>query len=89
MSNRRPEGGWNITRTPVHPGEMLREEFMKPLGIIDQRPRSGTACAGHSRKPDSQRASRNYRRHSIAFGAALRHERQFLDESSEGHTNWS
>jgi addiction module HigA family antidote len=33
MSIRRPEGGWNITRNPVHPGEMLREEFMKPLGI--------------------------------------------------------
>jgi addiction module HigA family antidote len=28
-----PDEGWNITRTPVHPGEMLREEFMKPLGI--------------------------------------------------------
>ena len=33
MSIKRPEGGWKITRTPVHPGEMLREEFMKPLGI--------------------------------------------------------
>ena len=33
MSIKRPEGGWNITRSPVHPGEMLREEFMKPLGI--------------------------------------------------------
>jgi addiction module HigA family antidote len=33
MSIARPEGGWNITRNPVHPGEMLREEFMKPLGI--------------------------------------------------------
>jgi addiction module HigA family antidote len=33
MSITLPEGGWNITRTPVHPGEMLREEFMKPLGI--------------------------------------------------------
>ena len=33
MRNIRPEGGWKITRTPVHPGEMLREEFMKPLGI--------------------------------------------------------
>jgi addiction module HigA family antidote len=29
----RPEGGWKIRRKPVHPGEMLREEFMKPLGI--------------------------------------------------------
>jgi addiction module HigA family antidote len=29
MSIKRPEGGWKITRTPVHAGE----EFMKPLGI--------------------------------------------------------
>jgi len=33
MSVKRPKGGWNITRTPVHPGEMLREEFMRPLRI--------------------------------------------------------
>ena len=33
MSIKRPDGGWNVTRRPVHPGEMLREEFMKPLGI--------------------------------------------------------
>ncbi len=33
MSIERPEGGWNITRAPVHPGEVLREDFMKPLGI--------------------------------------------------------
>ncbi len=33
MSIARPEKGWKISRTPVHPGEMLREEFMKPLGI--------------------------------------------------------
>jgi addiction module HigA family antidote len=33
MSIKRHEGGWNISRSPVHPGEMLREEFMKPLGI--------------------------------------------------------
>lgn len=33
MTITRPESGWKITRSPVHPGEMLREEFMKPLGI--------------------------------------------------------
>jgi addiction module HigA family antidote len=33
MSIARPKKGWNITRTPVHPGEMLREEFMKPLSM--------------------------------------------------------
>ena len=37
MSITRPEGGWNITRAPVHPGEMLREEFMEPLGISINR----------------------------------------------------
>jgi addiction module HigA family antidote len=33
MSIVRPEQGWKITRPPLHPGEMLREEFMKPLGL--------------------------------------------------------
>ena len=33
MTIKRPEGGWNISRPPVHPGEMLLEEFMKPLAI--------------------------------------------------------
>ena len=33
MGIERPAGGWKITRNPVHPGEMLREEFMKPLKI--------------------------------------------------------
>src|SRR5581483_7560525 len=37
MSVRRPEGGWKISRPPVHPGEMLREEFMQPLGISINR----------------------------------------------------
>jgi len=37
MSIMRPERGWNITWRPVHPGEMLREEFMKPLGISRNR----------------------------------------------------
>ena len=37
MSIRRPETGWKITRPPVHPGEMLREEFMKPLEISINR----------------------------------------------------
>ena len=84
MSIMRPEGGWKITRPPVHPGEMLREEFMKTAGTLDQPPRSGTARAGHPHQSDRQRASRDYRRHSIALGAALRHQRRFLDEYSEG-----
>lgn len=37
MSIMRPAGGWNVSRAPVDPGEMLREEFMKPLAISINR----------------------------------------------------
>ncbi len=29
----RPVSGWNLQRVSTHPGEMLREEFLIPLGI--------------------------------------------------------
>ena len=33
MTITRPASGWNLQRTTTHPGEMLREEFLIPLGI--------------------------------------------------------
>ena len=36
MSNR-PKSGWNIQRVTTHPGEMLLEEFMRPLAISQNR----------------------------------------------------
>jgi addiction module HigA family antidote len=33
MTLNRPATGWNLRRVTTHPGEMLREEFLKPLGI--------------------------------------------------------
>jgi addiction module HigA family antidote len=36
-SLKRPKNGWDITRKPVHPGEMLREEFMVPLELSANR----------------------------------------------------
>lgn len=33
MTIKRPESGWNLQRISTHPGEMLREEFLTPLGI--------------------------------------------------------
>ncbi len=29
----RPAGGWNLQRVTTSPGEMLTEEFLKPLGV--------------------------------------------------------
>lgn len=33
MAINRPATGWNLQRVSTHPGEMLREEFLMPLGI--------------------------------------------------------
>ena len=34
---KRPEGGWDLRRVTTHPGEMLREEFLKPMGLSVNR----------------------------------------------------
>ena len=33
MTIKRPASGWDVRRVTTHPGEMLREEFLIPLGI--------------------------------------------------------
>ncbi|MGA8044425.1 MAG: HigA family addiction module antitoxin [Terracidiphilus sp.] len=33
MTIQRPAKGWKLQRVTTHPGEMLREEFLKPLGM--------------------------------------------------------
>lgn len=33
MTIKRPKAGWNVQRATTSPGEMLIEEFLKPLGI--------------------------------------------------------
>jgi len=37
MSIARPSNGWKVRREPVHPGEMLREEFLVPFGLSANR----------------------------------------------------
>jgi addiction module HigA family antidote len=33
MSIKRPATGWNVQGVATHPGEVLEEEFLKPMGI--------------------------------------------------------
>jgi addiction module HigA family antidote len=33
MTTEKPATGWNLQRISTHPGEMLREEFLLPMGI--------------------------------------------------------
>ncbi|MBV8706005.1 MAG: HigA family addiction module antidote protein [Acidobacteria bacterium] len=35
--SKRPAGGWNLQRVTTHPGEMLREEFLKPMSLSVNR----------------------------------------------------
>src|SRR5689334_2466568 len=71
MSELRPEGGWKITREPVHPGEMLREEFMKPLGL------SANALALELHVPVTRISEIVNRRRGITADTALRLARHF------------
>jgi addiction module HigA family antidote len=33
MTIKRPTSGWNLQRITEHPGEILNEDFLKPLGL--------------------------------------------------------
>jgi addiction module HigA family antidote len=69
MSIAVPEKGWNIQRKPVHPGEMLRDEFLVPLGL------SANTLAIHLRVTVTRITEILNERCSITADTALRLER--------------
>jgi len=71
MSIERPSNGWNIRRKPVHPGEMLREEFLIPLKI------SASRLAIELRVPVTRISEILNERRGITADTALRLERYF------------
>lgn len=71
MSINEPATGWRITRKPVHPGEMLREEFMSPLGL------SSNKLATELRVPVTRISEIVNERRAITADTALRLERYF------------
>ncbi len=71
MSIKKPAKGWNITRKPVHPGEMLREEFMVPLGL------SANKLALELRVPVTRISEIINERRGMTADTALRLERYF------------
>ena len=75
MTIRRPASGWNLKRAATHPGEMLREEFLVPLGI------SQNALALKIRVPATRIGDivhGRHARHGPAAGAVFRHQRRVL-----------
>jgi len=71
MTTRRPAMGWNIQRVTTHPGEMLREEFLIPLGI------SQNALAMKIHVPSTRVGEIIHGRRAITSDTALRRARFF------------
>ena len=71
MTIKRPAHGWNLRRVTTHPGEMLREEFLVPLGI------SQNALAMKIRVPATRIGDIVHGRRGITPDTALRLARFF------------
>ena len=68
---KRPAGGWQFERVTTHPGEMLREEFLKPLGM------SAHQLALRTRMPATRIGEILHGRRSVTTDTALRLGRFF------------
>lgn len=71
MPIKRPATGWNIRRITTHPGEMLRDEFLTPLGIAQN------ALAMKIRVPATRIGDIVHGRRGITPDTALRLARFF------------
>jgi len=71
MTISRPETGWKMERVTTHPGEMLREEFLVPLGI------TANALALRIRVPATRVGEILHGRRAVTPDTALRLARFF------------
>lgn len=71
MTVHKPASGWNVQRITTHPGEMLREEFLIPLGI------SQNALAMKIRVPATRIGEIVHGKRAITPDTALRLARFF------------
>jgi addiction module HigA family antidote len=76
MTINRPPSGWNLQRITTHPGEMLRQEFLVPMGI------SQNALAMKIRVPATRIGDIIHGRRAITPDTALRLAR-FFGNSAE------
>jgi addiction module HigA family antidote len=71
MAINRPISGWKLQRVSTHPGEMLREEFLVPLGI------SQNALAMKIRVPATRIGEIVHAKRAVTPDTALRLARFF------------
>jgi len=70
-SKKRPATGWKLQRVTTHPGEMLREEFLLPLGLTQN------ALAMKLRVPATRIGDIIHGRRAVTPDTALRLARFF------------
>jgi addiction module HigA family antidote len=68
---KKPQAGWNVTRITTHPGEVLKEEFLEPLGI------SANQLAMQTRMPATRIGEIIHGRRGVTADTALRLSRFF------------
>ena len=71
MSVEMPAGGWVYKRVTTHPGEMLREEFMIPLGL------SANQLAMETGMPATRIGEILHERRGVTADTAMRLARYF------------
>jgi len=71
MPIKRPESGWRVERPTTHPGTILREDFLIPLGI------SANHLATQTRMPATRLGEILHGRRGISPHTALRLSRFF------------
>ena len=62
----------------IHPGEVLLEDFMKPLNISARKLSADIDVSPQPHQRCGQRPAAHYRRHGIALGPVFRHGAPFL-----------
>ncbi len=68
----------------IHPGEILREEFLEPLGISQNRLAREIGVRRPAHKRDRSGEAGGHRRHGPATRPLFRNDRRLLDGSANG-----
>jgi len=71
MTIKRPAAGWRIDRVTTHPGTVLREDFLGPMGI------TANQLASCTRMPATRVGEILHARRGISTDTALRLARYF------------
>jgi CubicO group peptidase (beta-lactamase class C family) len=65
---------------PLHPGEVVRDEFLEPLGMSAYALAKAPARPTQPDYRDLGRRARDQRRHCASLGPVLRHDAGILDQ---------